>query len=268
MKAPKSGKRKRIDWQRIIKEGTGFFGWPSLNIPGLAPLAFEARQGTWNRMAQPQATGVPLIEEAESLGADGDFLRACCLYLSEIAVEHHQSQDILKLSNKPIHLGGIRETLKHHEGKLRKDLKALESHWIEAKEALLCHTPTLARADVIDDTLSQLREEINSLIRVYSPLGKQKRTAGRPDEYYPKLVLSGMAWHLKDKIKKPRLRKEPARHSLLSKMAKCVPLSLPIAVTPNRLKTHISRHREKHLGRADFDALMREFRTMCRKFQS
>ena len=128
---PETSIKKKIqsslDWQRVIDEGTGFFGWLTRKTSVISPQDWEARLMTRNKLEPAIITERGetirrslLLTKVKEAGADADFLKACIFHLAERAVEH----DRLPENSGPIGLRPGIELLKKiqlKEAKLRKE---------------------------------------------------------------------------------------------------------------------------------------------------
>jgi hypothetical protein len=244
MKKTKERKREHIDWQLVKDKGTGFFGRPT-------PQYWEAREAAWGRMEAP-------VREAISQGGDADFLRACILYLAELAARYDSSKDSIEL---PAGAGKV-VTSRHQEGlalvgKAKSKTQEAQQDWNRVKGLVEPDDPDSPTEPRVDRAFAELLRAIDEYVDYYGEGTLASGTKGRPGHDEMLLVLSGMDRHLQARTRK-------AQRPLLLRLASVHFPQLPIVRTTDQLRSalHGYRKRKRSDGNSDLRVLMKKFTLM------
>lgn len=129
----------RAGWDWVIDHGTGFFGEHRRGL-------FEIRQAVYNHVTLSHSQETPtLVHELETLGADGDFVLPCLLYLAECAEafdkDKHKPEYFLSKDRPHIPLSKTLEGLKAVQS-IHRRLKVLISQK-NVVEVLTAEVPLL-----------------------------------------------------------------------------------------------------------------------------
>lgn len=252
MRKPKS-RQDQIDWERRVDKETGFFGLIDRHA-GDTTQEWEARQAALAHMG-------PWIQNAENLGADGDFLRACTLCLAELAVKDDTSSEsyVVSKGSPKIILSERRRGLALVREIRERARKMHQDEWPQAAGRVEPADPTPPPEEKVNRTFSDLLAALDEYIEYHTSAGRAKGS-GRPPHELILVVLSGMDRHLERETGE-------AQRSLLSKLVSGLRPSLPIATGRDQLRSAIYDYRKRKAKNRDEDLkeLKREYDFMRKK---
>lgn len=245
--------RKReqaIHWPAVLAQGTGLFETQT-------PQHVEARRSAWKNMGSA-------IDDAEREGADTEFIRACTLYLAELAAVNAGQERKSTKSPK----GGMPRrtptsattTAFDKVKRVRRSLEGLLRKWIEARDSIgVLHTRgEIQKVDAAFVTLmKRLDAEINAIGPVVGEISEPATTSSHEDLLH---CLSGLRRYLQNTIGTDR--------PLLHKLASSLNPPLPFRVTSDHLRSVIHQYRRRHhtTGPTELARLQKEFKKLQHRF--
>ncbi len=232
-----------IDWERVIDQGTGFFG--RRNYQGkIQPPDWQARLITFRQIQTPLDHLMRARQACRAGNPDGqmrDFLTACCLCLAELSAEHAR-------------------TPKRSPKYLPKGSKITPYLWPEIEQLKQMAQETAS---------SYLKECLHELLtkRLGMYVSRERTRTRPPSDKRFRLVWSGLARYLDEQLLPPPLKREPPRHQLLVSLLKGINPPLPIKVTKSNFKQaiHDFRGQRHSQGRVEIETLGKWFHALRQK---
>ena len=256
MKAPKKRTHVPIDWQRVLGEGTGFFGWQD-QPRALPPQDWQVRHATWANLPGAfkdiTAQGFAQTQEFDEL------FTACALHLAERSALRYRpllpGEELTKGPNLVgLHVVGLQPAI---EELTRFEAKVAQQ-WKHIKSRLSLHV-TVDATDAVDTAVVSLQAAMASL----RELANRHESRGRPSDPKTLLILSGLAQYIKEQLPKPPRKRQPPWYGLLAILVRSIFPPLPFAKTPNPLRSMIHQYRQHTHSTAQQDLAILHHQLAC-----